>query len=300
MPLSAERGPACREGSAGIQPICCSSVSPSFPFPRQQGEEAAWSARPPRFLHRWKNKERLAGSQVAPGGPVLPPASPPGSQPSGCLRRLSPPVALLELGCSPQLRPPPRQSCLGVTSILSPRHGASGKVLRGDLLTTDPPQQQQSAAPGSGSLISFILFFFCYYCLHLSFIPTPVPSAGSSCPPASAGSRNQTPPGPDAISLRRQHSSCSQPCQRQERGLAHGKPYKLLIPGLVVVLADSRAASGMVAECSAGGAELQDSFQSPALAPSPAALCSSAGEIQPVVCRRQLSLLWVMDAQWFG
>lgn len=82
--------------------------------------------------------------------------------------------------------------------------------------------------------------------------------------------------------------------------MAHGKPYKPLIPGLVVVLADSRAASGMVAECSAGGAELQDSFQSPVLAPSLAALCSSAGEIQPVVCGRQLSLLWVMDAQWFG
>lgn len=180
-PLQSGAGSAGRARRAS-SPSAAPPSPPSFPFPRQQGEEAAWSARPPRFLRRWKNKERLAGSQVAPGGPVLPPASPPGSQPSGSLRRLSPPAALLELGCSPQLRPPPRQSCLGVTSILSPRHGASGKVLRGDLLTTDPPQQQRSAVPGSGSLISFILFF-CYYCLHLSFIPTPVPSAGSSCPP---------------------------------------------------------------------------------------------------------------------
>lgn len=115
---------------------------PSFPFPRQQGEEAAWSAWPPRFLRRWKNKERLAGSQVAPGGPVLLPASPSDSQPSGSLRRLSPPAALLELGCSLQPCLLSRQSCLGVTSILSPRHGSSGKVLCGDLLTMDPPQQQ--------------------------------------------------------------------------------------------------------------------------------------------------------------
>lgn len=56
----------------------------------------------------------------------------------------------------------------------------------------------------------------------------------------------------------------------------------------------------MVAEWSAGGTKLQDSFQSSALAPSPGALCSSAGEILPVVCRRQLSLCWVMDAQCFG
>lgn len=55
-----------------------------------------------------------------------------------------------------------------------------------------------------------------------------------------------------------------------------------------------------MAECSAGGAELQDSFQSPALALAPAALCSSAGEIQPMVCRRQLSLCWGMNTQWFG
>lgn len=120
---------------------------------------------------------------MAPGGPVLPPASPPGSQPSGCLRRLSPPVALLELGCSPQLRPPPRQSCLGVTSILSPRHGASGKVLRGDLLTTDPPQQQQSAAPGSGSLISFILFFFVIIVSICPLSPPPFRLQAAPAPP---------------------------------------------------------------------------------------------------------------------
>lgn len=246
MPLSAERGLACWEGSAGIQPICCSSISPVLPVPSSAGRGNSLVC-PAAPFPLPVEEQREAGRQSSGSRWASPAACQPSRLPTLWLSApaLSSCSAAGAWLISPAPSPTPAE-LFGVTSILSPRHGASGKVLRGDLLTTDPPQQQSSAAPGSGSLISFILFF-CYYCLHLSFIPTPIPSAGSSCPPASSGSRNQTPPGPDAISLHRQRSSCSQPCQRRQRGLAHGEPHKPLILSPVATLTDPRAASRMVA-----------------------------------------------------
>lgn len=102
-------GRARRASSPSASPPSSPSTpSPALPSPsssldRRERKRLGLSPppQPPCFLHRWKNKERLASSQVAPGGPALLPASPPGSR-----RRLSPPAVLPELCRSSRIRPP--------------------------------------------------------------------------------------------------------------------------------------------------------------------------------------------------
>lgn len=169
MPPSAEQGPgrpACREGSAGIQPICFSSVFPlhpqpgapqSFQFPRQEGEEAARSFPPPpaALFPPPVEEQREAGKQSSGSRWASPAACQPSRLPAPSLPSCRTARALPFF---PNPAPHPGRAAHGSPAS---RPGASGKVLRGDLLLTDPPQQQQrSAARGSGSLISFFFFFF--------------------------------------------------------------------------------------------------------------------------------------------
>lgn len=147
--------------------------------------------RQPRFLCRWKNKGTLAGSQVAPGGPALPPASPRGSQHR--LLSCQPPAALREHGRAPRLPPSPRWSCRWVAGAgFPPLHPIWMEGCAGTCLLPDPSQQQQ--------VISWAwewfsdLFLYIFFLLSLSPFGLFAPSRQLPDSPAWAGSRNRKPP----------------------------------------------------------------------------------------------------------
>lgn len=148
VPLAAERGPA-QPGGRPAHLLLLHLPRPSPSLRKRLG-----LPRPPHFL-RWKNKGRLAGRQVLPGGqPRRPPALPALALP--CVRCCRGSAA----------RPGPRLAQLPPSR---PRLWAECSVVR--LLLTDPPQQR-SAARGSGSLVSFS-FKIVFVVIIVSFWPLP-------------------------------------------------------------------------------------------------------------------------------
>lgn len=132
-----------------------SPTPPTTPVLPSSGGRGSGSVSPGRPVSSAGGRTKGGWQAVKwlPVGQSLPPASSPGE-------RFSSPAALPELRSSSRLwAPPPWQSCWWVTAFPSLCPGASGKVLRGDLLLTDPPQRHSSAACGSGSLISLFFFF---------------------------------------------------------------------------------------------------------------------------------------------
>lgn len=140
------------EGSVGIQPICCSSVSPVLPVPSSggRGSSSVSPGRPVSSAGGRTKRGWQAVKWLPVGQPCRLPALPAPGAVSPLPRRCRSSAAL------PGSGPRPGRAARGSPAS---RPRASGKVLRGDLLLTDPPQQQRSAARGNSSLISF--FFVC-------------------------------------------------------------------------------------------------------------------------------------------
>lgn len=162
---------------------------PSRPAVRKQRKQLGLP-RPPRFLRRCKNKESLAGSQVAPGGPALPPASPAAPSAIAPLPSCSAPAELLTVGAH--------------VPVLQAEPSAVARSARA------PPPSSSTELPCVGTAPGF-LSSGCLLLLS-PFVLSPPPS--SLCrqlgpPPSSASSRNQTPSGPDAVCVAERCGSCS-------------------------------------------------------------------------------------------
>ncbi|XP_072735227.1 uncharacterized protein [Ciconia boyciana] len=253
VPLSAERGPgspACREGSAGVQPICCSSISLVLPVP-SPGGRGSGSVPPGRPVSSTGGRTK-GGWQAVKWLPVGQPCRLPALPAPATISPL--PRRLPELCRSSRLRPPPQQSCCSLCrQLLPPR------------------------------------------------------------PPASAGSRNQTPSGPDAVfvaerCLRRQRGSL-QPALR-EAGVGLGSRETLETFDSAARLRCSpipeqhrgrRQSTVREVLCSEAPSRALRQLH-PRLPFAPAQKPAGAEEVQPVVCRdgraaSQLSPRWVTDAR---
>lgn len=207
----------------GTQPIACSPACPVLPVP-VSGSRGSGSVCPGRPVSSAGGRTKR-GWQAVKWLPV--------GQPCRLPALLLPPPSLPSRRAAAQPGP-------GRAALVGPRVPTSRCFGQSSARCLAPDGPSPVAVPSSRAWERFLVSFplvVCYYCLLLSFPPPPVPSAGSLCPPCSAGSRNQTPSGPDAVCIAESCGSSS-PVRGQSRAWISGSVRSLRFPSPVMVLSD--------------------------------------------------------------